>query len=147
MGHALACLECRHAACLLTVTPHFTSCFGSQSPAYCENTFVLTTFFQEFIELTQITWETFGSSRGPPGDPQEAPRAPQGTSQGTSQGSKTSNSHQTHIEQTSASHRPHIKLMSNSQRTTTYIQIFYRECNSRYLASGDRMLTLSLIHI
>ena len=122
-------------------------------------------FFQEFIKSPESTWEHFWTPRRPPGDPKRHPEDPQGTSQGTSHRPNiielTSNSHQTHIELTSNphrthidltsnSHRPHIDLPSTSHRTHielsenhTYIQIFYREWNSRYLASGDRMLGLS----
>ena len=137
--------SCRPTNTHLTIT--FTSMPASEIAAKDYSTTLLRPFFSRIHEITRIDWETFGASFWIPGHPQEAPRGPPGGPQGTSQGSKTSNSHQTHIKLTSNSHRTHIKLTSNSHRThiehtdnQTYIQIFYRECNSRYLASGDRML-------
>ena len=119
-------------------------------------------FFQEFMKSPESTWEPFRTPRGPPGGPQGTPRRPP-------RGPPRAAKHRTHIKLTSNSHQAHIKLTSSqqsvntsnsvqdassrpsqqatqgttqgtTQKAKTYIHIFYREWNSRYLASGDRML-------
>ena len=93
-------------------------------------------FFQEFMKSPESTWETFWTPRGPPGGAQKAPRGPPRASKHQTHSKLTSNSQQTHSKLTSNSQQTHIEHTENQ----TYIQIFYREWNSRYLASGDRML-------
>ena len=105
--------------------------------------------FQRIHQTTRIDLGDFlelqEAHRNPPGGSQEAPRGPHIDLASTSHRpniDKTSISHRTEtIELTSTSHRTHIELAESK----TYIQMFYREWNSRYLAFGDRMLIMIFV--
>ncbi len=93
-------------------------------------------FFQEFMKSPESPVASFWTPRGPPGGAQGTPRRPPGDLPGAQNIELTSNSQHTHSKPASNSQQTHIEHTENQ----TYIQIFYREWNSRYLASGDRML-------
>ena len=77
IGKAAGEIGCTCTA-LRRSTPQNTSWQQSKRvpPPYLQVKFHL--FFQEFIKSSESTWERFGSPKGPPGDPQEAPRRPPG---------------------------------------------------------------------